>query len=270
MTVWEHDEALGPRNVPTPPKSRGSSLLGVAGLCGAFWALILTGLLDQGGPTAWHTAGGPGGAAAFAPQLEAHVSVAGVDPSARAADLAVELAGRSLPLAPAGAAHSTLRLRFGGVSEAVAWPQRAQRASFSARAPLEEVVPHQLRPFDAYALRLGPLSAVLTTCDGGDGGDGDGDGCVSVALPVRLTLDGAAARGFKFAARPAGGAAAPCGAAAAVDELLITRATSQRVLRLTGIMLQWLLATYALAMGAGAVACRLLLARCVGRAHGFI
>lgn len=267
MAVWAHEDAPGPRNVPTPPKSRGGSLLGVAGLCAALWALILTGFLDQGGPAAWHAAGGPGGAAAFAPQLEAHVTVAGVDPVARAADLAVEVAGRSLVPAARDGAPSTLRLRFGGVSEAVAWPQRTQRASFSARAPLGEVVPHRLRPFDAYTLRLGPLSAVLTTCDDAAAG-GDG-GCVSVSLPVRLTLEGAAARGFKFVARPAGGIAAPRGAAA-VDELLITRASSDRVLRLTGLMLQGLLATYALALGAGAVACRLVLARCVGHGHGYI
>jgi hypothetical protein len=275
-------------------KSRHPTLLGVAGLCAALWAVILTNVVDKGVATGgWLDTARLGTAAAAAPQLAAYVRISSVDVARLTAAVNVTL--RGLPTAASLAAlhggggagsSSKVSVRIGGVAREfdVVGSQQpgASEASFQATADLTEVAAARLRPFDAYAFDFGPLPAMLRVCSGGGGGggmqqggdrqpqeqqqqqqDGGGD-CLSVVLPVRFVADGSGAPGFKFAPRSGGAAAA---AAVGDGEFVITRATSQRVLRLLSLMLQWLATTYVVAWGAGAIVAQWLLNRCLGRMH---
>jgi hypothetical protein len=260
-------------------KDRGRGLLGLAGLCAALWALLLTNVLDTGAPRPLSrpdglSASGPSGSGA--PLLEALVSIAAFDAAALTAHLNITISGVPPAIASGGGSGATLLLELGGATHALAWPV-GRTAAFAAAARVAEVVPPRLRPFDAYSLRLGPVSAMLQTCSSGqqqqqqqrqqqqqqhEAGTAGGD-CLNVALPVRLSLDARAPQGLKLAARP--GAAAPPGAAE--GDLLITRATSTRVLRLMAVMLQWIFATYVAAWCAGSIMARYVLRRCFGRLH---
>jgi len=86
--------------------------------------------------------------------------------------------------------------------------------------------------------------------------------CTLVALPVRLTFDLSAVPGYRATPRltPGGSSAA----ATAVQELIITRCTSQRVLRLMAQILQWVVGVALVARWLGTVACRLLLRQVFG------
>jgi hypothetical protein len=263
-------------------KPHGRGLLGLAGLCAALWALLVTNVLDTGAPQPLllRGGGGTGGAAATgcglgAPYVDALVRVAGLDAGALAAALNVTIAACPALAAAAGAAaggHATLLLELAGGTHAVAWPPPRGGAALSLAVPAAEVVPQRLRPFDAYRLRLGPAAAVLRTCSGSSGGGAhepeEQEECLNVALPLRLAVAARAPAGLKLSARPPRGAAAAAdGDGASADDVLVTRATSTRVLRLMAVMLQWVFATYAVAWAVGSVMARYVLGRCFGRLH---
>ena len=191
-----------------------------------------------------------------------------------------------------GGERAQLLLNIGGaLSRALPWPLpaggRGAAAGGAAALPLEELVGRRLVPFDKYALPLAPLSATLSVCDDDDDDDdddGDGSGagsreggeagsvatdadaaeCTRLALPLRVTFDfGGVSGGWRAAAAAAG---APqrrdaTAAAAAASALVLTRATSQRVLRLMGQLIHWAVAAAVAARCAGAALSFFLLRR---------
>lgn len=238
-------------------------------------------------------------AATAGPPVEAHLRITSVDPANLLAGLNVTLSRRHADryaaaaaadaAAAAGAPGSTLELAFGGVSRALPWPppQQGEHHAHSRHlsARLRELVPGAL---GAYSLALRPLSAVLRQCGGGGGGGGEGGSpgggggaaaaaaargeaaprtlarCSRVALPVLLLLDGSGVPGYRLRLRP-GNSAGGGGGGGPHEELVITSATRQRVLRLMSVMLQWLAAAYLSAWWAGELLTRWLLRRLLSR-----
>jgi len=280
MEAWSD---YSPRStVSESNKARSPGLLGIAGLCAALWAVLLTNVVDKGVPRAWYATAGPGDATTAAQPLDVLIRVGAIDTARLAASLNITL--RGLPAAVMHDDDAILSVQIGGathsldlVAGAAGNQRQNQHTAFQATARLTEVVASQLRPFDAYRLSLGPVSAMLRTCSKGSSSGSatqqqaeEERDCLTVALPMRLVLEGGkSAQGFKLmprAAAPSAAAAAagPSAAAAAEEDLLITRSTSQRVLRLMALMLQWLFTTYAVAWGAGAVVGQWLLCRYLG------
>ncbi|KIZ00433.1 hypothetical protein MNEG_7533 [Monoraphidium neglectum] len=198
----------------------------------------------------------------------------------------------------------------GGVSHDLPWPpgpNGSGAAAFEVTTSLAAVAGQRLKPFDAYTLALSSAAAVLETChqpEGSSGGtgigsdsssDSDGDSnsnsnsgsngddggganstdaarhhpaCTSVQLPVHIAFVGSTARGFRITTLPA----LPSGAAAtgSAGDLLVSRETSQRTLRLMALIIQWAFAGYALAWATGALMSQWVMRIAFARVHSLL
>ncbi|KIY96782.1 hypothetical protein MNEG_11181 [Monoraphidium neglectum] len=272
--AWAVDRGLSRGQTESNART---GLLMLLGTCAAVW-VVVTSIAAAGRPNGavglveWPAAP----AAPHSPRLEALLALTAVDPARLVVGLNVTLrdaggaggaaARAAAPDAGRGQGGATLRLLIGGVSRVLPWPPAAERhAAQQTTAELRQLSAHP-RAFDSYSLSLKPLSAVLRSCSGGGGGgDGGSSGgdrhCTSVALPLLLAFDASAVPGYKIAPRLAGGSEGGA-------QLVVTRATRQRVVRLMAHMLQWLVASYVSAWWAGNMLCHWLLRRLLmRRAH---
>lgn len=305
MEAFWHDDVADVRTDSTA--KRRESLLSVAGLCAVLWTFILLASdvwgpsfvaapPEQGVPLVAHvhvaTVDTDAGAAKINVTIRGAVAGAA---AAQGATLRVTLGGGG---AAAGAGVAASLPWPAAASVDRRGPdgrlQPAAAAWFEASLPLVQVAGYRVRPFDAYTLALAPISASLVDCSAacaavaggaaaenaavGAGARGErrcGDGCTRVALPVHAVFTGGDAPGFRFTPLPAylaaaggGGGGGYCGGGAnSLGGLLVSRATSQRTLRLMTQMLQLAIGGYVVAWAAGALVWQWLMGRALSRIH---
>lgn len=261
-------------------KARQHTLLGVSGLCTALCALVLSNVIDTSPTHAWTPSFG---LVADDMALEMHVQVVDVDMQLLQANLNVTMSSTGITVSQRG--EATLKVAISGTVHTLQWPAPT---SFPVNAQLTEVVPHSLKPFDAYSLSLSPAYALITTCspdsvDSENGAEGSflqtisGDissssssvgtshNCISTRLPLRVAFGGSSSGTFSVTPR-----STDVSGFVAAHELLIRRPTSQRVLRLMAHMLQWVAVTYVLARCAGVLMCRLFIGHCFRHIHSVL